>query len=86
MTLKDGGNFIKRNVLRGVISTILGLVLFAIGCLLWFEENINYWAAGGLNLAGLVLILSPDTWIDVIKMIPDIIKAKFINSNNNDRE
>jgi hypothetical protein len=83
-------NYVKDAVIKGIKSTIIGLVLFGLGCWMWYAKfdgtETNTWAAGGLTLSGIVFIFSPDTWIDVMRMIPEIIR-KFVNSKtgNNDQ-
>lgn len=80
------GNYLKDTVIKGIKSTVLGLALFGIGCYMWLAKidgtEINIYAASGLTLGGIVFILSPDTWLDVIKMIPSIIKNQFIKKDD----
>jgi NhaP-type Na+/H+ or K+/H+ antiporter len=64
---------------KSIKSTIIGIVLigFAIYMLL-HQQEFNLYFAGGLIIAGILLVLSPDTLIDIVKKKSDVdVKKKL---------
>lgn len=75
------------NIVKGIKSTVLGLVLICFSLYLIYQEStglgINDYYVYGTGVFGLILLFSPDTIIKVLESIPSIIKNKFSGNSRN---
>ena len=68
---------IKMKNILAYKSTILGVVLIAIATYGMFHlQDFNEYVIGGLYLSGVVLVLSPDTYIELLEKIIGLKKKQ----------
>jgi len=77
-------NFGRKNITKGIKSTILGVALIGLAGYLAYQSahnvDINDWYVVGSGISGLTLLFTPDTFIKILESIPSIIKKKFDKS------
>lgn len=79
------------NARKGLITSIIGVLLILVGLYMFYFKytngiDVNEMYAIGFILFGIGGILSPDTWTEVIALIPKIIKKKFLGEESKKEE
>lgn len=71
---------------KKIKSTLLGLILIGIGTYGMFHlADYNVYLIGGIIVSGIVLVLSPDTYIELLEKAIGL-KKKDDNSSENNNE
>ena len=70
-----------KNVTKGYKTSILGMVLMGFSIYLFYliahGSDFDIMYAGGLHIMGVVLLFTPDTFVEILESIPSIIKKKL---------
>lgn len=56
----------KKTTILGIILLFIGLMFYTLDLVIVLKKDINNYVNSGMIISGVLLIISPDKWIDLI--------------------
>lgn len=56
----------KKTTILGIILLFIGLMFYTLDLVIVLKKDINHYVNSGMIVSGVLLIISPDKWIDLI--------------------
>ncbi len=67
----------KKTTLVGTVVLLVGLSFYCLDYLVDLKKDVNHYMNGGMIISGVLLLVSPDRWVDLIsEYVRSLFKSK----------
>jgi hypothetical protein len=67
----------KKTTLVGALVLLVGLSFYCLDYLVDLKKDVNHYMNGGMIISGVLLLVSPDRWVDLIsEYVRSLFKSK----------